>query len=117
MKAIIRSHGSKLSRIVYVSDAGKIETAYWKNVLRHLHVDGRRIKIERIVDYYHASLIGSGIVESPCKQILTEHLKLSGLRWSHAGAQGRASGRARTREGEQELFFWATTIRRYWLFP
>jgi hypothetical protein len=169
LKAIIRSRGSKLSRIVYVSDAGKIETAYWKNVLRHLHVDGRRIRIERIVDYYHASLrlttiadallltssqrtnwlkrvrklllepggwgrvmrsiagmvqqhgidpaeeedfetakrylhryqrfmnyaeyrshgspIGSGIVESACKQIVTERLKLSGMRWSHTGAQ------------------------------
>ena len=169
VKAVIRSRGSKLRRIVYVSDAGKIETAYWKNVLRHLHVDGRRIRIERIVDYYHASLrlttiadallltssqrtewlkrvrklllepggwgrvmrsiagmvqehgikpaekeefekakrylhryqrfmnyseyrshgspIGSGIVESACKQIVSERLKLSGMRWSHAGAQ------------------------------
>ncbi|MBL8819613.1 MAG: hypothetical protein JNL58_26545, partial [Planctomyces sp.] len=150
-------------------DAGKIETAYRKNVLRHLHVDGQRIRIERIVDYYHASLrltiiadalklttsqrtqwlkrarkllleaggwgrvmrsiagmvlehgikssereeyekakrylhryrrfmnysdhrsqgspIGSGIVESACKQIVTERLKLSGMRWSRAGAQ------------------------------
>lgn len=56
LKAVIRSRGPKLGRIVYVSDAGKIETAYWKNVLRHLHVDGQRIRIERIVDYYHASL-------------------------------------------------------------
>ena len=169
LKSIIRSRGSKLSRIVYVSDAGKIETAYWKNVLRHLHVDGQRIRIERIVDYYHASLrlttiadallltssqrtewlkrvrklllepggwgrvmrsiagmiqehgihpaaneavaaaerylhryrrfmnyseyrshgspIGSGIVESACKQIVTERLKLSGMRWKHAGAR------------------------------
>jgi hypothetical protein len=169
LKSIIRTRGSKLSRIVYVSDAGKIETAYWKNVLRQLYVDGQRIKIQRIVDYYHASLrlttiadallltssqrtewlkrvrklllepggwgrvmrsiagmqqqhgidpaekeevetakrylhryrrfmnyaeyrshgspIGSGIVESACKQIVTERLKLSGMRWKHAGAR------------------------------
>ena len=168
LKAIIQSRGAKLSRIVYVSDAGKIETAYWKNVLRCLFVDGARIKIHRVVDYYHASLrlttiadsllltaaqrkqwlsrvrklllkpggwgrvmrsiasmkeiygldsakeddfetakrylhryrrfmdyaeyrsngspIGSGIVESACKQIVTERLKLSGMRWAHAGA-------------------------------
>jgi hypothetical protein len=168
LKAIIQSHGSKLSRIVYVSDAGKIETAYWKNVLRCLFVDGKRIKLHRVVDYYHASLrlttiadsllltaaqrkkwlsrvrklllepggwgrvmrsiasmieiygldpakedeyeiakrylhryrrfmdyaeyrsngspIGSGIVESACKQIVSERLKLSGMRWAHAGA-------------------------------
>jgi len=35
----------------------------------------------------HGSLIGSGIVESACKQIVTERLKLSGMRGSHAGAQ------------------------------
>jgi hypothetical protein len=28
---------------------------YWKDVLRKLYVDGCRIKIERVVDYYHAS--------------------------------------------------------------
>ncbi|MFM8844209.1 MAG: hypothetical protein ACKOFJ_08345, partial [Actinomycetota bacterium] len=56
LTSIIRSRDSKLRRIVYVSDAGRIETAYWKNVLRHLHVDGQRIRIQRIVDYYHASL-------------------------------------------------------------
>jgi len=168
LTAIIQSRGSKLSRIVYVSDAGKIETAYWKNVLRCLFVDGQRIKIHRVVDYYHASLrlttiadallltaaqrkkwlsrvrklllepggwgrvmrsiasmiqiygldpekeddfdiakrylhryrrfmdyaeyrsngspIGSGIVESACKQIVSERLKLSGMRWAHEGA-------------------------------
>ena len=169
LKTIIGSRGSKLSRIVDVSDAGKIETVYWKNVLRHLHVEGRRVNIARIVDYYHASLrlttiayalllttlqrtewrkrirklllepggwgremrsiadmlqehsikpaeieefekakcyphryrkfmhyaehrshgspIKSGIFESACKQIVTERLKLSGMRWSYAGAQ------------------------------
>jgi len=50
LTAIIQSRGSKLSRIVYVSDAGKIETAYWKNVLRCLFVEGKRIKIHRVVD-------------------------------------------------------------------
>lgn len=169
LREIIRSRRSQLQRLVYVTDAGKIETAYWKNVLRHLHVDGKRVKIERIVDYYHVSLrlttiadalwltssrrkkwlkrvrklllepggwgrvkrsiaamiqnhsvrptcqkeleqalrylhryrrfmnysehrsqgspIGSGVVESACKQIVTERLKLSGMRWTHAGAQ------------------------------
>jgi len=56
LKSNIRNRGSKLSRLVYVRNAGKIETSYWKSVLRHLNVDGERIKIERIVDYYHAIL-------------------------------------------------------------
>ena len=31
--------------------------------------------------------IGSGVVESACKQIVSERLKLPGMRWLHAGAQ------------------------------
>jgi len=34
----------------------------------------------------NSSPIGSGIVESACKQIVSERLKLSGMRWTHAGA-------------------------------
>ena len=41
--------------VVYVTDAGKTETAYWKNELSKFYVDGKRIKIYRVVDYFHAS--------------------------------------------------------------
>ena len=164
---VIRSHGDQLERIAYVSDAGKVETAYWRNVLSKFYVDGVRIPMERTLDYYHASLrlttiadsfklsakarekwlksarsrlkeegglgrvlrsiskmvelhgikksklkefnkatkylrkyrrfmayadkkarglpIGSGIVESACKQIVSERMKLSGMRWKPAG--------------------------------
>lgn len=171
LKATVRGCGASVPDIVYVTDAGKVETAYWKNVLRKFFVDGRRIKIRRVLDYYHASErlttianalkfgknkqrranwlsemrklllepggwgrvmrsiakmksnygykrhkqqdandaekylrryqrfmnyhdlrsqnfpIGSGIVESGCKQIVSERLKLSGMRWKHLGAQ------------------------------
>jgi hypothetical protein len=167
----IRRCGQQLPEIVYVTDAGKVETAYWKNTLRQFFVDGKRIKITRVVDYYHASErltkiadalkfgsdnskrqtwlermrkmllepgghgrvmrsiakmhdlygykvaarevavkaekylrrykrfmdyatlkeqeypIGSGVVESACKQVVSERMKLSGMRWLHAGAQ------------------------------
>jgi len=157
--------------VVYVTDAGKVETAYWKNVLSKFYVDGQRIKVYRVVDYYHASErlttiadclkfgkkkqarrqwlermrkllkqkgghgrsmrsiaemkkklgikaakkddfnqavgylknqkrfmnyfamkaknfpIGSGVVESACKQVVSERMKLSGMRWKNAGAQ------------------------------
>ena len=168
LKATIRDCGTETPTVVYVTDAGKIETAYWKNTLRHLRVDGRRIKVTRVVDYYHAAqrlttiadalniprddraewsksarklLLepggwgrvmrsiakmkelhgclkskeddahkaerylrryrrfmnyaelkanhlpqGSGVVESACKQIVTERMKLSGMRWKN-GAQ------------------------------
>lgn len=161
---------TKRPHIVYVTDAGKVETAYWHNVLRKFYIDGKRIKIHRVVDYYHASErltviadslkfpsrearqswlehvrrlllepkghgrvtrsvaamkarhrikvsksddfekavnylnnqkrymkyhemksqsfpIGSGVVESACKQIVSERMKLSGMRWKKAGAQ------------------------------
>ena len=169
LSGVIRTRGKKLVKIVYVTDAGKVETGYWKNVLHKLYVDGCRIKIERVVDYYHASErltiiadslklstqqrsewlgrvrklllaeggwgrvmrsiakmeeiygvkkaaceesekakrylrryrrfmnyaeqrgqgcpIGSGIVESACKQIVSERMKLSGMRWKRIGAQ------------------------------
>ena len=166
---VVKACGKDLPKIVYVTDAGKIETAYWKNVLRKFFVDGVRIPIVRVVDYYHASErlttiaealkldtdarstwltrmrktllepgghgrvlrsiahmkatykyksslaadakkaeaylrrykrfmnyagsrsqgfpIGSGIVESACKQIVSERLKLSGMRWHREGAK------------------------------
>lgn len=157
--------------VVYVTDAGKVETAYWKNELSKFYVDGKRIKIHRVVDYYHASQrltviadclklgktkakrqqwlermrkllkkkgghgrvmrsvaamkreygiksrkrsdfnkavgylnnqkrfmdyfrmksnhfpIGSGVVESACKQVVSERMKLAGMRWKKTGAQ------------------------------
>ncbi len=171
LRETVKACGEAVPEIVYVTDAGKVETAYWKNVLRKFFVDGRRIKITRVVDYYHASErlttianalklgkksqrrvdwlremrklllqpggwgrvmrsiakmkakykykahksedaadaekylrryrrfmnyhdlrahnypIGSGIAESACKQIVSERLKLSGMRWEHEGAQ------------------------------
>lgn len=35
--------------------------------------------------------IGSGIVESACQQVVSERLKLSGMRWEHVGAQDTIS--------------------------
>jgi hypothetical protein len=171
LRKVLSACGDKLPNVVYVTDAGKIETAYWKNVLRKFFVDGRRIKILRVVDYYHASErltkiadalkfgknkqkrfawlahvrglllkpgghgrmlrsvakmkklygykvaakstaseaeaylrryrrfmdyaamrkqkcpIGSGVVESGCKQVVSERLKLAGMRWHREGAQ------------------------------
>jgi hypothetical protein len=157
--------------VVYVTDAGITEAAYWKNTLSRFYVEGVRVKVHRVVDYYHASErltkiadclkfgkaklsredwlermrkmlteqgghgrvmrsvskmkrrygikrnkkkdfdsaigylqnqkrfmnyfamrekqfpIGSGVVESACKQIVSERMKLSGMRWKAAGAQ------------------------------
>ncbi|TWU18593.1 hypothetical protein [Allorhodopirellula heiligendammensis] len=171
LRATIRCCGDCVPDIVYVSDAGKIETAYWRNTLSKFFVNGRRIKITRVVDYYHAAErlttiadalkfgkdkvkrkewleharwlllqrgghgrllrsiatmrelhgykasarddaekaerylrryhrfmdyagmksrgypIGSGVVESACKQIVSERMKLSGMRWKKGGGQ------------------------------
>lgn len=169
LRETIRRCGDQVPELVYVSDAGKIETAYWRNELSKFYVDGKRIKITRVVDYYHAAErltmiadalklgtserkqwleharwlllqhaghgrvlrsigemrklhgykasvrndaekaerylrrykrfmdyagmksrsypIGSGIVESACKQIVSERMKLSGMRWKKDGGQ------------------------------
>ena len=171
LKSTVRRCGDDVPELVYVSDAGKIETAYWKNTLRKFFVDGVRVKITRVVDYYHAAErlttiakalkvgkdqgkrqewlkrarwlllqpgghgrmlrsiakmrtiygykasesedamkaerylrryrhfmdywemkvqgypIGSGVVESACKQIVSERMKLSGMRWHKKGGQ------------------------------
>ena len=46
---------------------------------------------KRFMKYYEMKSqsfpIGSGVVESACKQIVTERMKLSGMRWKKAGAQ------------------------------
>lgn len=170
LTATLRSCGKTLPDVVYVTDAGKVETAYWENHLRRLTVEGRRIGVTRVVDYYHAAQrltviadalkfgttdqrqkwlkhvrslmlepkghgrmlrsvsekkkqlglrssmigdadkaekylrrysdymnyadlkskgfpIGSGVVESACKQVVTERMKLAGMRWSREGGQ------------------------------
>lgn len=169
LTGVIRTHGDKLTSIVYVTDGGANETSYWRSVLSRFYVDGNRIRIDRTLDYYHASLrlttiadclklssqqrrtwlestrkllmeeggwgrvmrsistmksihclkrgkskdfwkaekylrrhrrfmnyseqrerfcpIGSGIVESACKQIVSERMKLSGMRWKYDGMQ------------------------------
>ncbi len=189
LQETIRRCGDQLPDIVYVSDAGKTETAYWVSTLRKLYVDGKRIKITRVVDYYHASLrlttianalrlgkndsrrkgwlehvrwlllqpgghgrvlrsiskmfelygvkaacrveaklaerylrryrrfrnyaqmkslgysIGSGIVESACKQIVSERMKLSGMRWKKQGAQKVISLRSILLSGVWDVAF------------
>lgn len=171
LRETIHRCGDIVPDIVYVSDAGKVESAYWRSTLSKFYVDGRRIKIARIVDYYHAAErlttiadalklgkedtkrkewleharwlllqpgghgrvlrsiaemrrlygykagakndankaeqylrkygrfmdyaamksrgypIGSGVVESACKQIVSERMKLSGMRWTKEGGQ------------------------------
>ena len=47
-------------------------------------------------------MIGSGTVESGCKQIVTQRLKRSGARWSEEGARATAKARAARLSGEWE---------------
>lgn len=48
-------------------------------------------RYQRFMNYYELREqdypIGSGIVESACKQVVSERLKLSGMRWEHEGSQ------------------------------
>jgi hypothetical protein len=48
----------------------------------------RRTKFMQYHDYKHLNLpIGSGVTEAACKTIVTQRLKLSGMRWMKNGAQ------------------------------
>lgn len=48
----------------------------------------RRTKWMRYHDYARRHIpLGSGVTEAACKTIFTQRLKLSGMRWSHAGAK------------------------------
>lgn len=48
----------------------------------------RRTRWMRYVDYKAAHIpLGSGITEAACKTVFTQRLKLSGMRWTRAGAQ------------------------------
>jgi hypothetical protein len=57
-------------------------------------------------------LIGSGTIESGCKQIVTQRLKRSGAQWSLDGAIQTAKARAAWLSGE-----WATLCAKRALLP
>ena len=48
-------------------------------------------------------LIGSGTVESGCKQIVTQRLKLPGAQWTVKGAVKTAKARAAWLSGEWDI--------------
>lgn len=51
---------------------------YLRSRTRHMHYDAYRAM---------GLPIGSGVTEAACKTMFTQRLKLSGMRWEHAGAQ------------------------------
>ena len=52
--------------------------------------------------------IGSGVTEAACKTIVAQRLKLSGMRWSKAGAQPILDLRVTLLSG-----IWAATYRQH----
>lgn len=55
--------------------------------------------------------IGSGLVESACKRVVTQRLKGSGMHWSEGGAQGTAALRCLVLGDQWDAFttFWNRT--------
>jgi hypothetical protein len=66
-------------------------------------------------DHFRAQgyLIGSGTVESGCKQVVTERLKKSGAQWTRPGAVNTAKARAAWLSGQWETL----RARRYGRLP
>jgi hypothetical protein len=48
---------------------------------------GHRARMKYATLKQQGLMIGSGVVEAACKTLVTQRLKHSGMRWSHAGAQ------------------------------
>ncbi|MCI0356104.1 MAG: hypothetical protein L0099_13865 [Acidobacteria bacterium] len=73
--AALRARGT-----LCTADRKRFQTAY--NYLR------KQARYLRYHSYRQAKLpIGSGVTEAACKTLYTQRLKLSGMRWSKAGAQ------------------------------
>ena len=91
----------------------EMKTLLWEGQIEDILQEGRTLlpqvghPAERLISYYSNNLqrmqyadfrskgffIGSGTVESACKQIVTMRLKRSGARWTHQGASLTAKAR------------------------
>jgi hypothetical protein len=91
----------------------EMKTLLWEGQIEDILQEGRTLlpqvghPAERLISYYTNNLqrmqyadfrskgyfIGSGTVESACKQIVTMRLKRSGARWTHQGASLTAKAR------------------------
>jgi len=63
---------------------GKQLESFWKayNYIR------KRTQYMKYAEYARVNIpLGSGVTEAACKNVFTQRLKLSGMRWSHQGAQ------------------------------
>jgi hypothetical protein len=57
--------------------------------------------------------IGSGVVEAACKTLVTQRLKLSGMRWGEAGGQAILTVRGWTQSGDRFDRAWAMLAATY----
>jgi hypothetical protein len=78
-------------KLALQSDAAAKATTYFRNNAQRMRYD-----VFREQGY----LIGSGTIESACKQIVTRRLKVSGAQWNLEGARLTAKARAAWLSGE-----------------
>jgi hypothetical protein len=77
---------------IHSQEASQAAT-YFRNNAHRMHYDDYRS---------HGYMIGSGTVESGCKQIVTQRLKRSGAQWNSQGAVLTAKARAAWLSGDWE---------------
>jgi hypothetical protein len=80
-------------KLATLSETAAKATTYFRNNAQRMHYD-----VFRKQGY----LIGSGTVESACKQIVTRRLKVSGAQWNLEGARLTAKARAAWLSGDWE---------------
>lgn len=88
------------SRGASVQEAHRVLLVYFENQVHRMDYPSYRSK---------GWLIGSGPVESACKQVVGQRMKGSGMRWSEAGAEAICHLRAlfRSEKGQWDAY-WAT---------
>lgn len=72
-----------------------------------------RLAITDYVDYRAAGyVIGSGMMESTCKQLVTQRLKGTGMQWSEAGALAMTGLIAHRINGSWDRFWASRPLQR-----
>lgn len=101
---VLHSAASLLSR----RKLGKTRSENYHKAYRYLQERTRYLKYH---DYRQAHLpIGSGVTEAACKTVYTQRLKLSGMRWSHDGAERILTLRTILLSGTWESTYGASLI-------
>jgi hypothetical protein len=95
LRSVLREHPEGVERVIRALAYLHKKYPRRKTITRELNYFRNNRHRMRYQSYAEQGLpIGSGIIEATCKTLVSERLKLSGMRWSHQGAQAVLTPRA-----------------------